>query len=230
MSGSQSASLRHLQVRRTARIALVGEPGPHVAELWIACHGYGQLGPSFAEALEPLRAATRVVAVPEALSRFYLDDPAKRHGPDSPIGASWMTREDREREIADYVAYLDQVAAALTEEIGARAIRVVALGFSQGAATACRWAAMGATPVARLIVWGGTLPKDLPDAKGAALFRGAPVTLVGGRKDRLATPDALEQDHRALVERGVRAEVVWHEGGHALSSATLREIAAAGAQ
>jgi hypothetical protein len=32
--------------------------------------------------------------------RFYFDDPAKRHGPDSPVGASWMTRADREREIA----------------------------------------------------------------------------------------------------------------------------------
>ena len=37
--------------------------------------------------------------MPEGLSRFYLDDPRKRHGPDAPIGASWMTREDREHEI-----------------------------------------------------------------------------------------------------------------------------------
>jgi predicted esterase len=197
-----------------------------VDELWVACHGYGQLAPAFADALEPLRDDARVVAVPEALSRFYLDDPAKRHGPESPIGASWMTREDREREIGDYVAYLDQVAEALTQEIGNRAVRVVALGFSQGAATACRWANMGTTRIARLIVWGGTLPKDLPGARGDALFRGASVTLVGGRRDKLATPEALEQDQRALAERGIAASLVWHEGGHSLGSATLREIAA----
>jgi predicted esterase len=89
---------------------------------------------------------------------------------------------------------------------------------------------MGATVIARLILWGGTLPKDLPDAKHADVFRGASVTLVGGRKDRLATPDAMEHDHRALAERGVPSTLVWHEGAHALSSATLREIAAAGAQ
>ena len=192
----------------------------------MACHGYGQLAPAFADALEPLRSESRVVAVPEALSRFYLDDPAKRHGPDSPIGASWMTREDREREIADYVAYLDQVADTLAREIGSRELRVVALGFSQGAATACRWAASGSTRIARLVVWGGTLPKDLPDARGDALFRGAAVTLVGGRKDKLATPDALEQDQRALSERGIAVSLVWHDGGHSLSSGTLREIAA----
>lgn len=218
--------LRHLHVRRTARLALIGEPGPKVSELWVACHGYGQLAESFAAALEPLRAESRVVAVPEALSRFYLDDPAKRHGPDSPIGASWMTREDREREIADYVAYLDQVAAALSAEIGNERLRVVAFGFSQGAATVSRWVNMGTTPVAGLILWGGTLPKDLPDTRGDALFRGASVTLVGGQKDRLATPEAVEQDQRALASRGIGARLVWHEGGHALSSATLREIGA----
>ena len=198
-----------------------------MSELWIACHGYGQLAPSFADALEPLRSPARVVAVPEALSRFYLDDPAKRHGPESPVGASWMTREDREREIADYVAYLDQVAGALSLEIGNKDVRVVALGFSQGAATASRWAALGTTRIARLILWGGTLPKDLPDAGGTALFRGASVTLVGGEKDRLATPEALTKDHQSLVERGIEASLVWHPGGHALNSATLREIAGA---
>ena len=223
---SDTPTLRHLEVRRTARLALLGSPGPNVNELWIACHGYGQLAIAFAEALDALRAESRLVAVPEALSRFYLDDPRKRHGPDSPIGASWMTREDREREIADYVAYLDQVAGTLSEEIGNERLRVIALGFSQGAATACRWAAMGTTRIARLIVWGGTLPKDLPDAPGTALFRGTPVTLVGGKRDKLATPDALEQDQRELAKRGIDATLVWHEGGHSLSSATLGEIAA----
>jgi predicted esterase len=203
----------------------VGTPSPALAELWIACHGYGQLAPSFAEALEPLRAESRMVAVPEALSRFYLDDPAKRHGPDSPIGASWMTREERESEIADYVAYLDQVAGTLATEIGNPELRVMALGFSQGAATVCRWAAMGTTRITRLVVWGGTLPKDLPSGRREALFRGASVTLVGGRKDKLATPDALERDQRTLAEQGIAATLVWHEGGHTLSSTTLREIA-----
>ena len=66
----------------------------------MACHGYGQLGASFSKALEPLEGDARVIAVPEALNRFYLDDPAKRHGPDSPVGATWMTREDRLTDIS----------------------------------------------------------------------------------------------------------------------------------
>ena len=225
MSGTEGIGERHLRVQRTARLFFLGEPGPATRELWIACHGYGQLASSFAVALEALRSNARVVVAPEALSRFYLDDPAKRHGPDSAIGASWMTREDREREIADYVEYLDAVAAAVAAETS-RPLRVTGLGFSQGAATACRWAALGRTKLHRLIVWGGTLPNDLPADNGAALFRGADVVLVGGRKDKLATPEAVERDRVSLSERAIPARVMWHDGGHSLSSSVLREIAA----
>ncbi len=224
MGGTEGIGERHLRVQRTARLFFLGDPGPATRELWIACHGYGQLAGSFAVALEALRSKERVVVAPEALSRFYLDDPAKRHGPDSSIGASWMTREDREREIADYVEYLDAVADAVSAETS-RPLRVTGLGFSQGAATVCRWAALGRTKLARLVVWGGTLPNDLP-ANGSALFRGADVVLVGGRKDKLATPEALERDQVTLSERAIAARVMWHEGGHSLSSSLLRELAA----
>ena len=222
---SEGIGERHLRVARTARLFFLGEPGKNTRDLWIACHGYGQLASAFASALEPLRSADRVVVAPEALSRFYLDDPAKRHGPDSPIGASWMTREDREREIADYVDYLDAVVDAVLAETP-RGVRVTGLGFSQGAATISRWAALGKTKLARVVVWGGTLPHDLPAGNGAALFRGAEVVLVGGRKDKLATPDALERDRTTLSERAVPVRLLWHEGGHSLSSSVLREIAA----
>lgn len=225
MGGTQGIGERHLRVQRTARLFFLGEPGPATRELWIACHGYGQLAASFAEALEALRSDERVVVAPEALSRFYLDDPAKRHGPDSPIGASWMTREDREREISDYVEYLDAVVDAVAVEVS-RPLRITGLGFSQGAATISRWAALGKTKLQRLVVWGGTLPNDLPAGNGAALFRGADVLLVGGRKDKLATPEALERDKVALTERAISAHLMWHDGGHSLSSSVLREIAA----
>lgn len=216
---------RHLRVSRTARLFFLGEPGQGTRELWVACHGYGQLAGAFATVLEPLRSPSRVVVAPEALSRFYLDDPIKRHGPDSPIGASWMTREDREREITDYVDYLDAVVDSVLAE-APRDVRITGLGFSQGAATICRWAALGRKRLARVVVWGGTLPNDLPAGNGAALFRGAELVLVGGRKDKLTTPEALERDKTFLTERSIPTRLLWHDGGHTLSSSLLREIAA----
>ena len=195
-------------------------------ELWIACHGYAQLAEPFALALEPLNDGTRIVIAPEGLSRFYLDDLLKRHGPDSPVGASWMTFQDRESEIADYVEYLDTLAKLARDEAGASDLRIVALGFSQGVATVSRWAAMGTTRVDRLILWAGSLPPDLPTERGSQVFRGARITIVAGRKDTLITAKVLEAQRSALVQRGLESELVMFDGGHSLSTETLRQVAA----
>jgi predicted esterase len=222
---------RHVRVHRTARLYQLGTPSAVTRELWLACHGYGQLAGDFAPALKPLNDGSRIVVAPEGLSRFYLDDPTKHHGPDSPVGASWMTREDREREIADYVEYLDIVAATIRREIGAASaksdFRVVALGFSQGVATACRWTAFGNARIHRLIMWGGTVPTDLPADRGDRLFRGAELTLVAGRRDELVTGKIMEREQRMLADKGLHAELLVHEGGHSLSSETLRRLATA---
>jgi predicted esterase len=220
---------RHIRTQRTARFYLLGTPGTDVREIWVACHGYGQLARSFAEALEPLRHESRIVVVPEGLSRFYLEEPGRRHGPQSPVGASWMTREDREREIADYVEYLDALTESVVREAAGdrRPFTVVALGFSQGVATATRWTTLGRTSVQRLIVWGGTLPDDLPVDRETQLFRGATLVLVGGRGDRLVSEAALVKQQRTLHELGVDAELLMHDGGHALNSEMLRRLAGA---
>lgn len=218
---------RHVRTQRTARFYVVGSPGQSTRELWIACHGYGQLASPFAQALEPLVDESRVVIAPEALSRFYLDEPAKRHGPETSVGAGWMTREDRLNEIRDYVEYLDLVTSTIQSEIGAKTVRVVALGFSQGVATVCRWAAFGQTKIQRLIMWGGPMPADLPTDKGDRLFGGASLVMIAGRQDQVVPLRAIEREHRALEEKGLRAELVTYDGGHALHSETLRRLASA---
>jgi predicted esterase len=220
---------RHVRVHRTARFYVLGTPRKgKTRELWVACHGYGQLAGSFARALEPLNDGSRIVIAPEALSRFYLDEATKRHGSESPVGATWMTREDRETEIADYVEYLDIVTATVGREIKAktRGMRVVVLGFSQGVATAARWAALGKTKIHRLILWAGTLPTDLPSDRGEGLFKRASLVMVAGLKDKIIPASAIEHDYRALARRGVRTKLVQYNGAHALHSETLKRLAA----
>ena len=224
MSDASLPVERHIRVPRTARIYEIGTPGPRTRELWVACHGYGQLAAPFAKALEPLNDGSRLIVAPEALSRFYLDDPLKQHGPTSPIGASWMTREDREHEIMDYVEYLDLVAATALGALGNGDIPVIAFGFSQGVATACRWTALGQTAIRRLIIWAGTVPSDLPKDKGDRLFRGAELVIVAGRKDRVVPMELLEKEHQSLALRGLQSTLRLYDGGHSLHSATLRRL------
>src|SRR6059036_4311653 len=123
----------HLSVSRTARYFTLGERSAAVAEVWFACHGYGQLAARFLEKLRVLDDGTRYLVAPEGLSRFYLSEsPTERR-----VGASWMTREDRLAEIADYVQYLDAVYATVRTGRERSRARVTVLGFSQGTATAC---------------------------------------------------------------------------------------------
>ena len=216
----------HLTVARTARYCTLGAPGPDVRELWIACHGYGQLAADFLEGMHVLAHPTRLLVAPEALSRYYLADERGPHGPESRVGATWMTREDRLTEIGDYVAYLDKLYDTLRAELGdATPVRVLALGFSQGTATISRWAARTTAPVDELVLWGGRLPPEIAAAALPARWRRLRVTFVVGSRDRWADEAALRSDQARLRADGLTTRVVTFEGGHRLDDDTLVRVA-----
>lgn len=213
-----------LAVRRTARYYTLGSPHAELREIWVACHGYGQLARYFARRFEALADGTRLIVLPEALSRFYLEAPGGSHAT-ARVGASWMTREDRSSEIEDYLAYLEAVYRRVQAELESTGPRLVVLGFSQGAATACRWAALGQAPVEALIVWGERLPADLDWTRAAARLRSAQVFLVTGQADPGISPAQHVEDQARLAEHGVAAERLVFGGGHELDAGTLRQIA-----
>jgi len=211
-------------VARTARYHLAGAPPREAREAWYLLHGYAQLAAPFLDACAALTAPGRLLAAPEALSRFYAERPTSTdrtggHG-SATIGASWMTREMRDEEIADYLRYLDALDAAIGAPADAPR---AALGFSQGAATAARWAARGRTPVARLVLWGSPAPPDLEPPALAA--RGVRVVLVTGRGDRLFPPERLESEAARLAGAGLRVVTRLFDGGHAIHGPTLAELA-----
>ncbi len=201
----------HFSTLRNARFFTLGSP-ERSTDLWIVCHGYGQLASRFLERFRPIEAEQRCILAPEGLSRFYLtESPTERR-----VGASWMTREDRLQEIDDYVRYLDAVYA----KIVTRGARVTALGFSQGTATVCRWTALGAARVDRLIVWGGEVPPDL-DLKRLRVPR---LTLVHGTRDEFFTPKIIAATESRLREHKILYELIPFEGGHEIDAATLRRL------
>jgi len=206
----------HLSVARTARYFTLGAAGAGTRELWLVCHGYGQLASRFLKPFAAIDDGARLIVAPEGLSRFYAD--SGRH---ERVGASWMTREDRLTEIDDYLRYLDAVHAAVARELGARASRLVVLGFSQGVATAARWVARGAAPAARLIAWAGELP---PELDLTTLGRGR-LTMVCGRTDPLITPKIFARDRARLDAAGVTYDVHVFDGEHELPDAELAAVA-----
>lgn len=215
----------HIRVARTARFHTLGDPSGPLREVWFVCHGYAQLAGRFIRRFQPIAGEARLIVAPEALNRFYTEDDPGPHGPHSRVGATWMTREDRQAEIDDYVAYLDTLYAHVFQTVDREAVQVYALGFSQGAATACRWVAMGTSRVDRLILWSSFLPVDLDLDATAKRLRAARPILVAGTDDEFASPEMAEHDADRLRELGVDAHVVTFEGGHTIDSAVLGQIA-----
>jgi predicted esterase len=215
----------HLPVTRTGRYYTRGAAA-HAREVWFACHGYGQLAQYFLRRFETLDDGTRLIVAPEALSRFYLSDPGGSHA-NARVGATWMTREDRLREIDDYVGYLDAVYREVMAAGVPPGARVVVLGFSQGVATACRWTALGHARVDELVLWAERVPPDLDLARAAARLRSTRILLVAGTADPSLPPGALDEERERLARHGIRSEAVTFAGGHELDADLLQRIAAA---
>ncbi len=208
----------HIKIPRTARyFTLGGAADP--AEIWVVLHGYGQLAERFIAKFAPLDDGRRLVVAPEGLSRFYTDEMRKHEK----VGASWMTREDRLAEIEDYVAYLDLVLAEARAAPGAAAARLVVVGFSQGAATATRWALRGAARVDRLVLWAGTLPPDIDLRAEAPRLSAMGLTIVAGEQDDWVQGNLALQEE-AMAEAGVRYRLVEFDGGHSIDAEALKEL------
>lgn len=215
----------HIPVARTARYVVLGSPSEHTTEVWFALHGYGQLVADFVIPFKALDDGTRLVVAPEALNRFYLVAPKDTRAADRPVGATWMTREDRESDIADYVAYLDKLYATIFTQMRRERVVVRALGFSQGVATAARWAALGRAQIDQLILWGGVLPPEIDLKHGVSSLRGIPIRLVAGTRDEFAGGEILEREVARLAKHGIEPSHSTFEGGHALSRTVLRQLA-----
>jgi predicted esterase len=213
----------HLRVQRTARFFTLGGQERAPSAIWFVLHGYGQLAGEFVRYFGALASDTSLVVAPEALNRFYLigvDKPASER----PVGATWMTREDRASEIADYVEYLDALREDVVTRTAAEGAAINVIGFSQGAATATRWLTHGRTRASRLVLWGGLLPPDTDLARGAHALHGARLTLVLGNRDQYVDAAMLAAERARLDAAAVPHDIIEFDGGHSVSRAVFPRL------
>jgi predicted esterase len=215
-----------VHIYRSGRYFTLGEDARD--EAWMVCHGYGQLAADFLHHFAPIEIPRRLIIAPEGLSRFYLRD-RSAPGSNDRVGASWMTREDRDSEMSDYVSWLDTVYSdALTQAASASPRRLIALGFSQGCATVARWLArsamLPASRCSRLILWGGKLPPEL-DLDAHREWLDGRLSLVAGANDEWMPAEAIDAYRRELAEKGIEATVEVFGGGHWIDTPTLLRLA-----
>lgn len=227
----------HITVAKTARYFTIGKLNGKTKIIWFVLHGYGQLAAKFIKSFKILDDGTNYIIAPEGLHRFYWE------GFSDKVVASWMTKEDRENDIKDYINYLDRVYELIMKEnkparhgnipITCRPARQVAggevkvniLGFSQGVATASRWIASGKVRARNFIAWSGALANDIDYESKALVFNKMSMYLVIGRQDEWIKEEHIKQQEKILKKGGINYELTQFEGGHEIDESILQEIA-----
>jgi predicted esterase len=218
----RTATEHSIEVPRTARYYVLGEDGAPGRDLWIVLHGFGQLAGDFIEYFAVLNDGRHMVVAPEALNRYYTQ-PVSVPAADRKVGATWMTKEHRESEIGDYVRYLDLLHSDLVARY--QPGRTILVGFSQGGATATRWALQGTTTFHAVILWGATVPPDVDLPTLNEKLHGAALRLVIGRTDQFISAEALAAERARLDAAGVRYDVVEYDAGHSIKRAVCSALA-----
>ncbi len=204
-----------LTVSRTAHYYTLGAQGASVRQLWLACHGYGQMAAEFLEWLRPLDDGSRLIMAPEGLNYFY------RKGFDGPVGAHWMTRYAREQAIADNNAYLQTLFTRLTAALPPD-IRIVLFGFSQGAATLCRWCVRHHPPFNDLILWAGLPPEDIDYRPHSDYFSQRNLYVFWSPNDPFLPPERRAQIDRIEQRNGIFFHKKTFSGAHDIPAEALK--------
>jgi predicted esterase len=179
-------------------------------EILIALHGYGQLGQFFFRKFSAIEKKIGIV-IPEGPHRFYLEGSSGR------VGASWMTKEWRETDIAENTQYLLSLIKAI-RKVNQNA-PITLLGFSQGGATAARLYQTAPDLFTQLILWASVFP---PDVEKQQFKMKNKLHFVLGTKD----PYFSSENRATLLNEYQKLGFIIHEfdGVHDINETTLNVI------
>lgn len=204
----------HIETSKTARYYTI-EPNGEPAGVLFVIHGYRQLAKYFIKHFQHLAHAGLMIVAPEGLHRFYIE------GYDGRVGASWMTKEDREVDINDYINYLNLLHKNLTLP---KNLPIDILGFSQGGPTACRWLASCDFEVRNLILHSTVFPNDFDFKGNMNRLSQADVYSVFGDQDQFASEDVIADKMEWMRGQGVESKLLRFHGGHEVDIESLERI------
>lgn len=208
---------KKIKVTYEAEYCLSHEPTFDESEIWVVFHGYGQLAEFFIRKFTPFDSENRLFLAPEATNYSYLKDYQGR------VGANWMTSHERELAIENNQRYLDQLVNELLEKFE-NPLAVNVFGFSQGVATATRWASRWNGNVNKFILWAGGFAHDLDLKVSNEKFEKTEFISVLGDQDEFVNSEILKK--QGELEKALRKEVkkITFKGGHIIDSEVLSQI------
>lgn len=207
-----------ITVEKTAHYYTIGNPSPDIKYFWIVCHGYGQLAKKFIHKFEGLDDGQTFVLAPEGFSRFYW-----KRQPDI-VGTSWMTKEDRLDEIADYTKYIKSLYDHYQPQLN-ESVQIILLGFSQGCATQCRWLMREFPAFDHLVLWAGLLPEDLDYKPYQDYFSTKKLHFFCGDEDQFINHKILEWHSNFAKAQALELITTMFKGKHEIDREELKKLA-----
>ncbi|QRM90692.1 esterase [Lacinutrix sp. WUR7] len=182
--------------------------------VWFVCHGMGYLSRYFLRYFDGLNKDENYIIAPQAQSKYY-SSPKFKH-----VGASWLTKENTDKETENVMRNLD---AVLTAEALPKNINLIVLGYSQGVSIASRFVARRKLVCTQLVLHSGGLPKELKAEDFA--FSKAKVSMIYGTEDEYLNEERITHETtRAKELFGDRLQIIPFEGKHAVNVALINGL------
>ena len=207
-----------LTIQKTAHYVSIGEINEQTENVWFVVHGYGQLAEYFIKKFNVLDDGKTVIIAPEALSKFYLKEFSGR------VGATWMTKYERDSEITDYVNYLNQLYKTVLQGTDVNKLKINVLGFSQGTATVARWCMNETIKYDRLMLWAGYFGNGIQDLIDPEKLTKKEVILCYGKEDEFLTKIDIQQYEQDILKVIPHVQIHTFEGGHTIDEELLLKI------
>ena len=210
----------------------LGELTEKTENIWLVCHGYGQLAKYFIRRFDILDLEKNYVIAPQGLSKFYIDGSYRK------VGASWLTKENREMDLQNTLTYLrfiyeNEVVKPLQRFLEynknySNNLKINLLGFSQGAAMISRWAVACQIPFDKLVIWGGRFPDEIQQEQLNFVKPSSEIILVIGDKDEFYQQNYIDEETTKLTNKFTELiktpQLIVFDGIHEVRRDILQQI------
>ncbi len=190
---------------------------PKTKNIWIIFHGYGQLSKFFIRRFDILDQNENFIIAPQGLSKFYTDKDYKN------VGASWLTREDKNIDFKSQLSYLSSVIDDILDKKNIKKCKFNLFGFSQGVSTLCRLTKKINFEVNNIIMWAGWIPSEFFKLSPKSC-KNSKYIYVMGKKDEYYDLKLINEYKKKFVKKNYRFNYELFDGEHVVDRKVLKRV------
>jgi len=206
---------KQVSYKITNSYSTLNEKTTNTKNIWVVYHGIGYLSKYFLRYFKGLDPIENYIIAPQAASKYYLN------GKYTHVGASWLTKENTEVELANTMNYLEEIYQA--EDL-ASAKNLIVLGYSQGVSIASRWVTKNKIECSQLVLCSGGIPRELK-SNDFEFMKNTKTTMIYGDADPFLDSDRLKNELSHANELfPLDLTIIPFEGGHEMRPGIINSL------